>query len=206
MVCLKNGILEESDLILMNISKVDGENLLKAIEMLPKALPLKIKNNLINNNVVNVDQWLKTIKLEEYSDIFRKHLYTEMDRICRIWEIELQAVLEITKVGHRKRILNSVADKEKIQKQQEPVKIRTLRKKNRPAPKPPITSNLEIRAPSELLLGVPSGLKAQWRHSASTLLSGCIKYNANVMFFNRLFFLLNFNRFFFFIVFRFNGG
>lgn len=67
----------------------------------------------------------------------------------------------------------------------EPIKTRTIRKKNRPAPKPPTVSNLEIRAPSELLLGVPSGLKAQWRHSASTLVSGCIKYNANVSsFFN----------------------
>lgn len=96
----------------MNISKEDGKNLLKAVNLLPIALPLKITNNLINNNVISVEQWLKNIKLEEYSDIFRKHLYTEMDRICRIWEIELQAVLEINKVGHRKRILNSVADKE----------------------------------------------------------------------------------------------
>lgn len=31
-----------------------------------------------------------------------------MDRISRIWEIELQAVLEINKIGHRKRILYSV--------------------------------------------------------------------------------------------------
>lgn len=33
-----------------------------------------------------------------------------MDRIYRVWEIELQAVLEINKVGHRKRILQSVSD------------------------------------------------------------------------------------------------
>lgn len=38
----------------------------------------------------------------------RKHLYTDMERISRIWEIELQAVLEINKTGHRKRILYSV--------------------------------------------------------------------------------------------------
>lgn len=31
-----------------------------------------------------------------------------MERISRIWEIELQAVLEINKIGHRKRILHSV--------------------------------------------------------------------------------------------------
>lgn len=38
----------------------------------------------------------------------RKHLYTDMDRISRIWEIELQAVLEINRIGHRKRMLYSV--------------------------------------------------------------------------------------------------
>lgn len=31
-----------------------------------------------------------------------------MDRICRIWEIELQTVVEIHKIGHRKRMLHSV--------------------------------------------------------------------------------------------------
>lgn len=41
-------------------------------------------------------------------DLIRKHLYTDMERISRIWEIELQAVLEINKIGHRKRILYSV--------------------------------------------------------------------------------------------------
>lgn len=38
----------------------------------------------------------------------RKHLYTDMERISRVWEIELQTVLEINKLGHRKRILYSV--------------------------------------------------------------------------------------------------
>jgi hypothetical protein len=32
-----------------------------------------------------------------------------MERIYRVWEIELQAVLEINKLGHRKRILYSVS-------------------------------------------------------------------------------------------------
>lgn len=32
-----------------------------------------------------------------------------MERVSKIWEIELQAVLEINKLGHRKRILYSVA-------------------------------------------------------------------------------------------------
>lgn len=65
------------------------------------------------------------------------------------------------------------------------------------APKPPIqqpktvdennlnnlaetTSNLEIRAPSELLLGFPTGLRQQWRHSAEVLITSAVKYEVNV--------------------------
>lgn len=40
--------------------------------------------------------------------IFRKHLYIDMEKIYTIWDIELQAVLEINKIGHRKRILYSL--------------------------------------------------------------------------------------------------
>lgn len=32
-----------------------------------------------------------------------------MDKIHRVWEIELQAVLEINKIGHRRRILYSIS-------------------------------------------------------------------------------------------------
>lgn len=70
-------------------------------------------------------------------------------------------------------------------------------RKNRQAPKPPIqqpksldesvlnsivesTSNLEIRAPSELLLGFPTGLRTQWRHAADRIITGSVKYEVNV--------------------------
>jgi hypothetical protein len=56
-----------------------------------------------------VDQWLNSIMLGVYKETFRKHLYTDMERVRRIWEVELTAVLEIHRVGHRKRILMSVS-------------------------------------------------------------------------------------------------
>ena len=57
----------------------------------------------------SVDEWLKSIHMENYTETFRKHLYTDMDRVKRIWEVELAAVLEIQKPAHRKRILASVS-------------------------------------------------------------------------------------------------
>jgi len=141
-----------------------------------------------------------------------------MEKIYRVWEIELQAVLEINKIGHRKRILyslignrlepphldeinddssstnaldlqieNALASDNNTTppanaKPVPPVKPTTLsrHKKNR-APQPPIkASNLEIRAPSELLLSNQGSLQAQWKHSAAALVSGSIKYEVFV--------------------------
>lgn len=59
-------------------------------------------------NAKQIEDWLTSIGLACYINTFRKHLYTDLDRIARIWEIELTAVLEITKPGHRRRILASV--------------------------------------------------------------------------------------------------
>lgn len=67
----------------------------------------KVKGS--ESNVTDlVKEWLDSINLGIYLETFRKNLYTEMDRIKRIWEVELTAVLEITKPGHRRRILASV--------------------------------------------------------------------------------------------------
>lgn len=136
-----------------------------------------------------------------------------MEKIYRVWEIELQAVLEINKIGHRKRILYSL-----IGQRIEPPNIEEINedscsnhaldllaessdsnsnppkpvpaakptalskhKKSRPAPQPPTnTSNLEIRAPAELLLSNQGSMQAQWKHSAAALVSGSIKYEVYV--------------------------
>jgi ankyrin repeat and SAM domain-containing protein 1 len=145
----------------------------------------------------------------------RKHLYIDMEKIYRVWEIELQAVLEINKIGHRKRILYSLIGQrieppniEEINEDScsnnaldllvessdnnntnppkpvpavKPTTLSRHKKNRRPAPQPPTqTNNLEIRAPSELLLSNQGSLQAQWKHSAAALVSGSIKYEVFV--------------------------
>ncbi|CAG4976134.1 unnamed protein product [Colias eurytheme] len=223
-----NGILDENDLREMGIEENDRQKILES----SKQLPLKIaeisnnhNNNLIKNQNESVDEWLRNINLEQYSDTFRKHLYVDMDRVRRIWEVELTAVLEINKSGHRKRILCSVSGeqngpinniedinsdlnnlKNNINQLKEEIKEKlpsenlkpvpppvvpslappggeTLKrsKKNRPAPQPPRPSDLEIRAPSELLVGVPGALKTQWKHQPFVLVTGAVTYVANYL-------------------------
>ena len=49
-----------------------------------------------------------------YLDTFEKNLFTSMERVCKIWDDELTSILDIEKIGHRKRILLSVAGKHDI--------------------------------------------------------------------------------------------
>ncbi|CAK9804969.1 Ankyrin repeat and sterile alpha motif domain-containing protein 1B [Anthophora plagiata] len=232
-----NGVLDEADLKEMNISS-DQERavIMDAVGLLNK----RVEKRSGGNNQ-SVDEWLKSIHLENYAETFKKHLYTEMDRVRSVWEVELAAVLEIQKPAHRKRILASVSGsnaraqnrkctgpnledlnkdlntlKSNIQQLKEEIREKlpettaegnggtsitgtnstgtgTLRhRKNRPAPQPPqrpsshngaisAPEQLEIRAPSELLLGVPSTLKTQWRHQPKALVTGCVTYVANYL-------------------------
>ncbi|XP_072761859.1 ankyrin repeat and sterile alpha motif domain-containing protein 1B isoform X1 [Anoplolepis gracilipes] len=234
-----NGVLDESDLRDMGISS-DQERamIMDAVGLLNKRVEKRS-----GSHGQSVEEWLKSIHLENYTETFRKHLYTDMDRVKRIWEVELAAVLEIQKPAHRKRILASVNGpnsaraetrngtgtnledlnkdlntlKTNIQQLKEEIREKlpeatvdgnggtsitggtnsaatgTLRhRKNRPAPQPPqrpsshngaisAPEQLEIRAPSELLFGVPSTLKTQWRHQPKALVTGCVTYVANYL-------------------------
>ncbi|XP_053616556.1 ankyrin repeat and sterile alpha motif domain-containing protein 1B-like isoform X3 [Plodia interpunctella] len=223
-----NGILDDNDLREMGIEENERQKILESSKQLPLKIA-EISNNHNNNNISkneneSVEDWLRNINLQQYSDTFRKHLYVDMDRVKRIWEVELTAVLEIHKAGHRKRILASVSGeqngpvnnmedisadlntlKNNIQQLKEEIKEKlpenlkavpppvvptlappggeTLKrsKKNRPAPQPPRPSDLEIRAPSELLVGVPGALKTQWKHQPFVLVTGAVTYVANYL-------------------------
>ncbi|XP_054014749.1 ankyrin repeat and SAM domain-containing protein 1A-like isoform X2 [Hylaeus anthracinus] len=235
-----NGVLDEADLKDMEISS-DQE---RAVIMDAVGLLNKRVEKRSSSTGQSVDEWLKSIHLENYAETFRKHLYTDMDRVRRVWEDELATVLEIQKPAHRKRILASLNSsnaraqnrncagpnledlnkdlntlKTNIQQLKEEIREKlpetttevnvvpppivgtnststgtgTLRhRKNRPAPQPPqrpsshngaisAPEQLEIRAPSELLFGVPSTLKTQWRHQPRALVTGCVTYVANYL-------------------------
>ncbi|XP_023248257.1 ankyrin repeat and sterile alpha motif domain-containing protein 1B-like [Copidosoma floridanum] len=263
-----NGLLEDTDLKEMGImSEKERAVILDAVSLLNKRVEKQIPSHQSANQTV--DEWLDSIHLSGYADLFRRHLYTDMDRVRRVWEVELAAVLEIQKPGHRKRILTSVNSdstngqgtitksyseayvrngraesnlddlnkdlntlKTNIQQLKDEIREKlpdsvqnngvatptsttaatsstttatttattnttgTLRhRKNRPAPPPPLKpqstqqngttvqapEHLEIRGPSELLFGVPSTLKTQWRHQPKDLVTGCVTYVANYL-------------------------
>ncbi|XP_014668529.1 PREDICTED: ankyrin repeat and SAM domain-containing protein 1A-like isoform X2 [Priapulus caudatus] len=58
-----------------------------------------------------VEEWLRWLCLQEYDDAFRANGFTSMERVHKLWELELVTVLEINMVGHRKRMLASLGER-----------------------------------------------------------------------------------------------
>ncbi|XP_030762087.1 ankyrin repeat and SAM domain-containing protein 1A-like [Sitophilus oryzae] len=106
-----NGVLDDTDLTSMGIlPKEERDLIMEAVKQLPVKIHDQIPKNCNNNDQTIVKTWLRKIHLEQYFDTFNKHLYHDMERIKRIWDVELSAVLDIEKIGHRKRILASVSN------------------------------------------------------------------------------------------------
>lgn len=57
-----------------------------------------------------IDDWLHLLRLDHYAEQFHKNRYDDMERVGRIWEVELTTVVEIRLVGHLRRILVSLSD------------------------------------------------------------------------------------------------
>ena len=68
-----------------------------------------------SESLPSVESWLETINLLTYKVNFETNLYTDMDRVTAIWDDELTSILDIEKIGHRKRILLSLAGRDGIQ-------------------------------------------------------------------------------------------
>lgn len=64
--------------------------------------------NIWNSSSEFVNSPFKAINFSVYSYL-SKHLYNTIESVCGVWDVELQTVLEINKLGHRRRILQSLA-------------------------------------------------------------------------------------------------
>ncbi|XP_021367912.1 ephrin type-B receptor 1-B-like isoform X3 [Mizuhopecten yessoensis] len=56
----------------------------------------------------NVESWLISIKMEKYIDNFLQAGYRTMDQVATITPKDLEVTLQITLIGHQKKIMNSV--------------------------------------------------------------------------------------------------
>ncbi|XP_071809241.1 ankyrin repeat and sterile alpha motif domain-containing protein 1B-like isoform X1 [Asterias amurensis] len=101
-------ILEENDLIEMGIMEELHRNIiLQATNALPimKTIDAKCRSSS------SVSEWLRSLLLSDCIPNFIDNGIITMDRAMELWEVELENVLEVHMLGHRKRILASLGDR-----------------------------------------------------------------------------------------------
>ncbi|XP_043246752.1 ankyrin repeat and SAM domain-containing protein 1A-like isoform X1 [Amphibalanus amphitrite] len=100
------GVLDESDLLQAGVDEPEARaTLLSAAVQLPDGIS---RARQLAAAADSVPGWLRALRLEQYSDVFSRSLYTDMQRVRKVWEMELVTVLEVTKPGHLKRMLLSL--------------------------------------------------------------------------------------------------
>lgn len=100
--------MDDSDLLEIGIVNANHrEKLIKSIKQMNHSCPKLTKKDLSN---LSVSEWLTMLQLQHYTDIFHKNGIDDLRKIRNIWEVELETMLEIEKMGHRKRIMYSLSD------------------------------------------------------------------------------------------------
>uniref|UniRef100_A0A671SG47 Ankyrin repeat and SAM domain-containing protein 1A-like n=1 Tax=Sinocyclocheilus anshuiensis TaxID=1608454 RepID=A0A671SG47_9TELE len=81
------------------------KKILHAAKSLPKVAPLGCDGS------TSLSSWLETLGLGEYLHNFLSSGYRTLDCVKNLWELEIVNVLKIGLLGHRKRIIASIAER-----------------------------------------------------------------------------------------------
>ena len=99
--------MDDSDLLEIGVTSASHrDRILSEAKQLPK-----VRFLTKSDEQMSVDQWLESLKLTQYRQSFQSNGCSEMSLVRNIWEVELNTVLEINKLGHRKRILASLGER-----------------------------------------------------------------------------------------------
>ncbi|XP_069489589.1 ankyrin repeat and SAM domain-containing protein 1A isoform X3 [Ambystoma mexicanum] len=105
---LASNVMEDQDL--QEIGIIDPQHrrkLLQAARALPKVRPLGSDGN----SQPSVSSWLESLGLQHYIHSFLSSGYSSIDMVKNLWELETVNVLKVNLLGHRKRIMASLADR-----------------------------------------------------------------------------------------------
>ncbi|XP_048096320.1 ankyrin repeat and SAM domain-containing protein 1A-like isoform X17 [Alosa alosa] len=101
-----NNVMEDQDLREIGISDPGHRRkILHAARSLPKVKPLGCDGS------TSLSSWLDTLGLQEYLHNFLSSGYRTLECVKNLWELEIVNVLKITLLGHRKRIIASLAER-----------------------------------------------------------------------------------------------
>ena len=125
---------------------------------------------------VSVKKWLQELRLDQYIGTFEKNLYTDPERLTRLWNEELTIVHEIQSIGHRRRLLMAGSRCSGASRARSSVSPRL----ENGIDESQSEGSLPLRDPIDLVSGVSSALKTAWRHTPETLIDGSVNYRAIV--------------------------
>ncbi|XP_036094960.1 ankyrin repeat and SAM domain-containing protein 1A isoform X5 [Rousettus aegyptiacus] len=121
---LGSNVMEEQDLREIGISDPQHRRkLLQAARSLPKVKALGCDGN----SPPSVPSWLDSLGLQDYVHSFLSSGYSSIDTVKNLWELELVNVLKVHLLGHRKRIIASLADRPYEEPPQKPPRFSQLR-------------------------------------------------------------------------------
>ncbi|XP_015279461.1 PREDICTED: ankyrin repeat and SAM domain-containing protein 1A [Gekko japonicus] len=117
------NVMEDQDLRDIGISDPQHRRkLLQAARTLPK-----VKSLGCDGTQPSVPAWLDSLGLQDYIQSFLSSGYSSIDSVKNLWELELVNVLKVILLGHRKRIIASLADRPYEEPPQKPPRFSQLR-------------------------------------------------------------------------------
>ncbi|XP_072305250.1 ankyrin repeat and SAM domain-containing protein 1A-like isoform X2 [Eucyclogobius newberryi] len=101
-----NNVMEDQDLREIGITDASHrKKILHAARSLPKVKAFGCDGSC------SLSSWLENLGLQEYLPNFLSSGYRTLDCVKNLWELEIVNVLKITLLGHRKRIIASLAER-----------------------------------------------------------------------------------------------
>ncbi|XP_028923990.1 ankyrin repeat and SAM domain-containing protein 1A isoform X2 [Ornithorhynchus anatinus] len=158
---LGSNVMEEQDLREIGITDPQHRRkLLQAARSLPKVKPLGCDGN----SQPSVPSWLDSLGLQDYVQSFLSSGYSSIDTVKNLWELEIVNVLKVHLLGHRKRLIASLADRPYEEPPQKPPRFSQLRCQDLPSQtSSPLSQNDSYTGRSADLL-LPLGDSGKRRH------------------------------------------
>ncbi|NWI91229.1 ANS1A protein, partial [Pitta sordida] len=159
------NVMEDQDLRDIGIGDPQHRRkLLQAARSLPKLKPLGCDGN----SQPSVPAWLDSLGLQDYIQSFLSSGYSSIDTVKNLWELEIVNVLKVNLLGHRKRIIASLADRPYEEPPAKPPRFSQLRCQDLMSQtSSPLSQNDSCTGRSADLL-LPSGDTSKRQHDHGT--------------------------------------
>ncbi|XP_064160487.1 ankyrin repeat and SAM domain-containing protein 1A-like [Anguilla rostrata] len=160
-------VMEDQDLREIGITDPGHrKKILHAARALPKVKALGYDGS------TSLSSWLDGLGLQEYLHNFLSSGYRTLDSVKNLWELEIVNVLKIGLLGHRKRIIASLAERPYEEAPAKPPRLSQIRNDRQRE------TRLTLRPPSH---AAPYGPTPSWQHQPEKLIFESCGYEASYL-------------------------